>query len=43
MREQRLIAIKDFCRFIDRYEGEMIIKGGQIFNSKNELIYLFKL
>lgn len=43
LKEERLLAIKDFCRFIDSYEGEMIIRNGHIFNTKNELIYSFKL
>lgn len=43
LKEERLLAIKDFCRFIDNYNGEMTIRNGQIFNSNNELIYSFKL
>ena len=34
-------AIKAFCRFIDNYEGEMIIRNGIIFNTNNEIIYIF--
>lgn len=42
-KEERLHAIKSFCRFIDNYKGEMVIRNGLIYNDKNELIYEFKL
>ena len=34
-------AIKSFCRFIDNYEGEMIIRNGVIFDTKGNIIYRF--
>ena len=32
--------IKSFCRFIDNYEGEMIIVGNVIYNDKKLQIYV---
>lgn len=43
LKEERLIAIRNFCRFMDNYDGEMTIRGGQIYNERNELIYEFRL
>ena len=36
-------AIKRFCRFIDNYEGEMIIRNGLIFDNENKLIFTFEI
>lgn len=43
MKAKRLEAIKNFCRFIDNYEGEMIIRNGLIFDNENKLIFKFKI
>ena len=32
--------IKAFCRFIDNYEGEMVVVGDTIYNDKKEVIYV---
>ncbi len=36
IKEERLKAIKSFCKIIDNYEGEITIKNGKIYNSNNE-------
>lgn len=41
-KELRKSAIKAFCRFIDNYEGEMIIRNGIIFNTNGEIIYTYE-
>lgn len=43
IKEERLKAIKSFCKIIDNYEGEITIKNGKIYNSNNKIIYEFKL
>lgn len=32
-------SIKSFCRFIDTYNGEMIIRGGLIYDVNGVIIY----
>lgn len=36
-------AIKRFCRFIDNYNGEMIIRNGLIYDNNNNLIFKFEI
>lgn len=31
--------VREFCRFIDNYEGEMIIRKFKIYDVNNNLIY----
>ena len=32
-------SIKNFCRFIDSYNGEMIIRRGYIYDTNGNIIY----
>jgi hypothetical protein len=42
-KEERLIAIRNFCRIVNNYEGELTIRDGKAYNVRNELIYEFRL
>jgi hypothetical protein len=41
-KEIKIKAIKDFCRFIENFEGELIIKGNRAFFNGN-LVYRLKI
>lgn len=43
MKEERLKAIKAFCKFIDNYEGDITVRNSNVYNDKNELIYTLKV